>query len=45
MGDKGGKKNKAKHDKQEQAKKDSKHEAVKKNLNKQTGQDKPESQR
>ncbi|MCU0845745.1 MAG: hypothetical protein MUC76_12560 [Spirochaetes bacterium] len=45
MGDKGGKKDKAKHDKQAQVKKDSKNNAVKKNLYKQTGQDKPDSQR
>ncbi|HSV98232.1 MAG TPA: hypothetical protein VLM75_15015 [Spirochaetota bacterium] len=41
MGDKGGKKDKAKHDKQAQVKKDSKHEAVRKNFIRQTGQEKP----
>ena len=45
MGDKGGKKDKAKHDKQAQHKKDSKNEAVKNNFIRQTGQDKPETQR
>jgi len=45
MGDKGGKKNKAKNNKQAQLKKDSKQEAAKKNFYKQTGQDKPEALR
>jgi len=45
MGDRGGKKDKAKHDKQAQVKKDSKNDAVKKNLIRQTGQDKTPLQR
>jgi len=45
MGDRGGKKDKAKRDKQAQVKKDYKNDAVKKNLIRQTGQDKAPLQR